>query len=284
MSFSEQEEYTIWIVAICCAGLSAVGSGIVCLIFMSFPVLRDYSFRLIFYLAIVDLILAVNFMIPESVVGSWCWLQGAFLNYAALFQTFLTAIIAYTIHSNYKYDTEALQSYEKVLICSMLFLSGVITSIPFITTSYGEAEGICWINASGSNVLLGSIYRLVAFYMPSWIVMFYCCVIYSIIILQLNNTIKAQRNQNRRVITMERRLFMYPLILVICNIPSSVNRILLFLNPDDLNIYLSCVALGLNSSVGFLNACAYGITPSVKYTIMAVLRPQKYYDSIVSMI
>jgi hypothetical protein len=234
---------------------------------------------LIFYLAVADLLLGINFMLPETLVGSLCWVQGAALNYVGLCQVFIAGVICYTLHKSYSVSIQSLESKEKLIICLILILSAILTSIPFITLSYGEAQGICWINASGSNVVLGSIYRLVAYYLPSWIIIFYCCVIYSIIVLRLNSILKSPEYSTNTVVRIEKRLLLYPVILMICIIPSSVNRILLYFNPDDTNLYLMCISVGLNASIGFFNACAYGITPSVKYTILSVLRPHRIYDS-----
>lgn len=283
MGFSQQEEFAIWLVSICCATLSVIGSGFTCLLFLSFPTLRDYSFRLIFYLAIADLLLSINFMIPEKLSGSLCWLQGAALNYVGLCQVFIAAVICYTLYKSYSVSIDSLESKEKFVLCFILILSAVLTSIPFITFSYGEAQGICWINASGSNVLLGSIYRLVAYYLPCWIIMFYCCVVYSIIVLRLNSILRSQECCINRVVRIERRLLLYPIILMLCIIPSSVNRILLYLYPDDPNLYLMCISVAFNAAIGFFHACAYGITPNVKYAILSVLRPHKIYDSMASL-
>jgi hypothetical protein len=102
--------------------------------------------------------------------------------------------------------------------------------------------------------------RFIQFYIPLWFAIIYNFKIYLQVIAFLKTY--CERDTNHFLI---RRLRLYPLILVICWSWATINRLYNFVGKEV--FILNFLHIFFGSLQGFLNACVYGLTKSVRLTV-----------------
>lgn len=277
MAFDEDEKLTLWIVICVCAGISLIGSLFIICMYLTFPGLRGYSFRLVLYLSVADLLTSIMFIIPENAFPAWCEMKGGLINFTSLWRIFLTAVIANSIFISYKSEEIDFRKREKIYIFIIAVLSVLLSILPYTTHSYGHAQGICWIIANGDSIIMGTIWRIFAYYGPLWSVFFYNTVVYTILVRRMRKELDSVTAEDIYLEEVIKRLRIYPLVLMICMVPTSLNRIYDTFNPDSPSFELTCIAFGILSCMGLFNAIVYGLTPSVKYSIISALSNSSSY-------
>ena len=98
MGFTQEQISTIWTVNCVLSSFSLAGSAFICSMYMIFPSLRGYTYRLIFYLALSDLFISTLFIMPDEMFGSYCWVKGVLINYTGLWNIFITGVISLSIY------------------------------------------------------------------------------------------------------------------------------------------------------------------------------------------
>ena len=277
MAFDDDEKRTLWIVICVGASVSLLGSLFIMTMYAIFPTLRGYSFRLIFYLSLADFFTSIMFIIPESAFSEWCKMKGGLINLTSLWRILLTAVIANSIYISYRDKDIDFRKREKYFMIGIAIISVVLSMLPYSTRSYGHAQGICWIVAEGDSLVTGTIWRVVIYYGPFWSVFIYNTVVYASIVKSVRQELKVVEGEDVYVDTIIKKLRMYPAVLMVCMVPTSLNRFYDTIWPDDPSIVLTCMAFGILSSMGLFNAIVYGCTPSVKISIMSAFSQSSSY-------
>ncbi|CAE8686055.1 unnamed protein product [Polarella glacialis] len=258
--------------------LSIAGSLLVIVTFLLFPQLRRYFARLVLYLAISDLWLCTSFLIGESPAPHYtkCSVQSLLGIFFGLASILWTVAIADSVR-------------RVVLACDLSVesrhegrLHMIAWGLPFLaiaavlaSRTIGPAGMMCWIEGTA----LGTILRLLTFYLPLWLGIGYSLWVYWCVSRMLH-TLLDQRVQNgaddyeasafeyqadldrqRRSI----RLMLYlPLILIFCWGPASLRRLLEIFFPGMGITALDYLCVLTGPLQGALNAIVYGSTPAVR--------------------
>jgi len=273
MAFDEDEKRTLWIVICVCASVSLVGSLFIMTMYAIFPKLRGNCFRLILYLSLADFFTSIIFIIPENAFSGWCEMKGGMINFTSLLRILLTAVIANSIYTSYSENDINFKKREKFFIVGIAIISVMLSVLPYSTGSYGHAQGICWIVAEGDSLVTGTIWRVIIYYGPFWSVFTYNTIVYASIVKNVRKELKLIEGLDSYIDTVIKKLQMYPAVLMVCMVPTSLNRIYDTIWPDDPSIVLTCIAFGILSCMGLFNAIVYGCTPSVKISIISALSP-----------
>jgi hypothetical protein len=143
-------------------------------------------------------------------------------------------------------------------------LSLILTVLPAFFDAYGDTGGWCWITRQNTG------WRMVQFYIPLWLVVGYCTYVY----INVYRRLKESRDVGSAKLMT--RIMYYPLVLVVCFLPASINRVVeVFLMPQlnsdnpsqRLNTYIFIMTLlhvFFTSLFGVSNAIVYGLTPVVR--------------------
>lgn len=128
-----------------CGGLSILGCSMIILSGLLYEKLRSYSFRMIIYLSIADLISSLcksysGFMIPITTYQG-CLTQALAMNYSQLSSILITGVIAYSLYIMVVKENLDLASLEYKFVGFCFGVPAVITPLPLITQSYGNSHG-----------------------------------------------------------------------------------------------------------------------------------------------
>ena len=127
----------------------------------------------------------------------------------------------------------------------------------------------CWIIENPNYKLEGALYRFTEFYGPligATILNIVCC---GKVILYINN-LARQADQ----ISIIHKLGFYPVILIICWLPATIDRIQNLFSNNPIYI-LQVLHIGFGNIQGFLDALVYGLTPSVREEFLEKIKCSK---------
>lgn len=282
MSFTDQEHQILVITVSICAGLSLISSLLVILMYMIFPELKTYAYRLVIYLSISDLIVSIVLITPKT-PEAWCIIKACLFVSGCTGRVILTYIIAKSVYTSYFSEDYQVEKYEKRYVLTGLAILLVLIALPFSTDSYGDANNTCWINARGDNYIQGNIWRVTVFYFP--------CLIITILVirmyLKITQAVKEKLNQEDitqsvadYTLVLMKRLRLFPMFNLAVVIPALVNRIYDLVWPDDPSIELVMIATIPVSLLGVANAILFMRTPSVRSILLRILFPKKYQESL----
>jgi len=276
MSRESEELIYFGNLAACCFCL--VGSLFIILVFCLCRSLREFNYRLVFFMSISDLITAIAFTLPTYKHDSefMCYLQAILTNFSALSSVLWTWVIGYVLYRNYIKEV----SSEKKEIWFILLCYGVpivFTFLPFTTHSYGRSEGWCWISIGDQEINynfdenekefhFGNLWRLVCYYIPLWIVIVYNSVVYYKLVKSIKEELRSVTDQIDSSGVLK-KLMLYPLILILCQTPVTIYRVLAFFITNKEITLLAIISGILAIMNGFFNAIIYGFTPGVRSAI-----------------
>ena len=130
------------------ASLSVIGSGTILTCFALLPALRRFSFRLVAYLSVADLISSTMLLIGDPSEGSFaCGLQSYLSQFATIASVLWTAAIAFVLYKAVVLKTlsaAAIQPLERKLHLGVWGTSFIFMLLPIIDNSYGKAGTWCW--------------------------------------------------------------------------------------------------------------------------------------------
>jgi hypothetical protein len=268
MVYSSEEVEVIWIVQLICGSISVMFCLFISLCYVFFPSLRGYDFRLILYITLSDLITSIMYIVPSSTNDDICSFQGTILSFTENLRLCFSLHMSLYLHFTIKSNEDKFKEYEKLFIFLVFIISSILAVLPFITSSYGNANGLCWIKVNRDNYLSSTLLRFGVFYIPLWIVIFYTNWVYYLMIKNLKNlrrTLLVSRNFAK---SATRKLWLYPVILTVGWLPDSTYRIIEVFDTEFQNLFLSCLSLGLVAGLGFFNGLVYGFTPEVKHVLL----------------
>lgn len=225
---------------------------------------RNFTYRLIFLLAVSDIIvwgMRVESNIERIIIGDtaeayshgYCVFLAYIWNFFLLFNVLITLVIScclilegFLLVNSQKYET-----CFYVFIC--IYCAGFSIAPLFSKNGYGETDTIeCWITP------LEYDYRYLAFYGHLWAVFIVNCINIAIILLKLRILGDYQ-------LGMVKKLIWLPAIMLIFWLEPSIRRIY---DPNDENFVLKVFQYILMPLQGVANAIVYGfVNKTVKEKI-----------------
>ncbi|CAG9313294.1 unnamed protein product [Blepharisma stoltei] len=259
--------YRLYIINAAVSSLSLLGSMFIITVYLSFKELRVFAFKLVSILSCLDAIHALAFLIPSydenNSHSPLCQLQSVALTFCTLANVLWTAMIALALYLAVIHEKRLGEHYKWYALIFAVLVPLCISWLPYITDSFGTAQGWCWIDDSKK---WGTIWRYSLFYGPLWIVIPFNIIVYFKVIKKIQLEIGNVSEQQQMRKQLMRRLVMYPIILVICFTPVTISRVWeIFVDcpPREMSVisgFFTCIN-------GLLNALVYGMTKSVRESL-----------------
>lgn len=280
MVLEDSEATPLFLTVVVCVCVSLMGSTFIVVIFLCFKDLQGITFRLIFYMSIADILNNITYLLPSY--GVTCTIQAVGNTLFPLSSVLWSSVIAYCLRRIVILEDYLLMRYERYYLLYAYGLPLIALIPPAATGMFGYAQGWCWIKAEGDNYILGSVLRLLCFYVPLWSIILYNLVVYVKIIRKINLEIQfvTEDVQVRR--SLVRRLVFYPIILIVCYTVVTIKRVIDALNPDEANLTLAITAWIFQCAHGFLNALAYGYSNSIKERLCNLCGERERFNSVSS--
>lgn len=216
-------------------------------------------------------------MLPSWKSAAICEAQAVILNFSCLSSVLWTSVIAFTIYRSVVLEKKDGWKYE---VYYLLYAFGVPLSLnflPYLTDSFGEAEGWCWITIEGKNFIKtflgGNVWRIINYLAPLWLVIFFNFVMYWKSLTKIRTMIDNVTDEDLRKNMLYNRLKLYPFMLLMCHLPVTILRILGFFDvvSEDKVWLASMLASFFLILSGFLNAVIYGLTDRVKQELQKLM-------------
>jgi hypothetical protein len=268
MAYTSEEERVIWIVSLVCGSISVICCLFIIMCFVLLPSLRGYEYRLILYITFADMSASIIYMVPSSSNDDICSFQGAILCFTEALRVGFTLHMSVFLHSTVRDSEDKIKKFEKLFVLTIFTTCCVLAGLPFITSSYGNVEGLCWIEVNSESYTSDNILRFLVSYIPLWVVIFYTYWVYYLIFRNMRNLCRSSLVSKSYAEGAQRKLLLYPGILTICWLPSAICRSIEFYHPGFQNIILKCLSQGIIVGLGFFNGLAYGFTPEVKAILL----------------
>ncbi|XP_057957755.1 G-protein coupled receptor 1 [Malania oleifera] len=253
------------------SSLSLVGSGFIVLCYLLFKELRKFSFKLVFYLALSDLLCSFFGIVGDPSRGFFCYAQGYSTHFFCVASFLWTTTIAFTLHRTvvrHKTDVEDLEPMFHLYVWGT---SLVMTVIRSIGNNHGQLGTWCWMQTGRT----GTVVHFMTFYAPLWGAILFNGVTYFQVIRMLNNATRMAVGMSDRPFQGDTRADMkalnrwgyYPLILIGSWTFGTINRIHDFIEPGHKIFWLSVLDVGMAALMGLFNSIAYGLNSSVRRAI-----------------
>jgi hypothetical protein len=278
-----KQEIFISYLAVILSILSLCGSLFIVLMHMAYPQIRSFAFKLIVYLSFADIffsigkIYLIEYIEEFAIEGGDCYLQAFLINFGGLSSFAWTTVISYTVYATVVknrrnmqvMETEYLKyAYGLPLIISLMYTRSLPLDLflirPFLTGDYGPAGGWCWIRLKDQGYTRGVLMYLIFFYIPLWVAVIYNITNYIAVTRFLREYLEHKVDSQ-----MIRRISLYPLILVVCWMIPTINKLYNFFGKkvfllNLLHVFFSCLQ-------GLLNALAYGMNKGVQSLLLGTL-------------
>lgn len=155
--------------------------------------------------------------------------------------------------------------YHKRYVIYALGIPLLAAIAPLVIAKYGNSDGWCWVEADEGQ-WRNTVLRLSIYYIPLWLVIPYNLMVYIKVIQKINKEIANVTEEEFTRRQLVRKLFFYPLVLIICQTPVTITRIHDYVetNPKFELVLISGIGICIN---GLLNAIVYGCNKSVKILV-----------------
>lgn len=260
------EQSALTVVSQVFSSFSVAGSLFIILSFSLFPKLRKFSYKLVLWLSVSDLVnQSTSYFGNPNDNAFECFVQAAGMQFFSVASFMWTVCIAHVLRSTVvgkRADIEDAYPRMHTLVWTAAALSTLVPS-----WKYGPTGAWCWIEGDD---LTGKILRFACYYAPLWFaigynVYAYYCVIRTLRRVQLlANSMRADANQPKFEMKAVSRLGWYPSILIFTHIVGTVNRIQNWLRPQSPVFWLFVSHTATSSLLGFLNSIAYGFNRAVR--------------------
>ncbi|XP_065863980.1 G-protein coupled receptor 1 [Euphorbia lathyris] len=251
--------------------LSFLGSSFIVLCYVLFKELRKFSFKLVFYLALSDMLCSFFSIIGDPSKGFFCIAQGYTTHFFCVASFLWTTTIAFTLHRTvvkHKADVEDLEAIFHLYVWGT---SLVMTVIRSIGNEHGHLGAWCWTEVGRTRKAV----HFITFYAPLWGAILYNGFTYFHVIRMLKNATRMAAGMSDRQYQFDARPDMkalnrwgyYPLILIGSWAFGTINRIHDFIAPGHTVLWLSVLDVGTAALMGLFNSIAYGLNASVRRAI-----------------
>ena len=155
-----------------------------------------------------------------------------------------------------------IKKYEFLLVSICFGIPLVLTPLPFINDSYGNAGGWCWIPYENSYDL---IWIFIEFYGFFVLVICLNAFFYYWIIAKIKKNIEYDEDVTSKL-KLLKRLRVYPILLVVSYGPSFVYRLSYIAFGKEI-FFLDIISGSFAALYGLFNAVGYGFTRKVRKSI-----------------
>jgi hypothetical protein len=218
---------------------------------------------MLFCLALSDFIHSISSFVKtrdfaSGIIDSSCIAQGILMNFGEISSISWTSVIAMSI-----YLGTIISDFSKVkkylFYIYVYTTSLLLTFLPLITQSYGYAGAWCWLNTKDLEDTNAWIWSL-CIYIFHWsnIIFSIFAVFKSIRYFKIRafEVVEDNQEQSNFLKNFCIVLKFFPIILIICWVPATINRIYLFATGIE-NTFLYTIHAFFTSMLGFLNALVY---------------------------
>ncbi|GAA0175642.1 G-protein coupled receptor [Lithospermum erythrorhizon] len=253
------------------SSLSFLGSGFIVLCYLLFKDLRKFSFKLVFFLALSDMLCSFFGIIGDPSKGFFCYAQGYTTHFFCVASFLWTTTIAFTLHRTvvrHKTDVEDLEPMFHLYVWGTSVVVTVIRSIANEHAHISRLGTWCWAQTGRT----GKAIHFITFYAPLWGAILFNGITYFQVIRMLNNATRMAVGMSERGYQFDSRSDLkalnrwgyYPLILIGSWFFGTINRIHDFVEPDHKIFWLSLLDVGMAALMGLFNSIAYGLNSSVR--------------------
>ncbi|XP_052107339.1 G-protein coupled receptor 1 isoform X3 [Arachis duranensis] len=165
------------------SSLSFVGSGFIVLCYLLFKELRKFSFKLVFYLALSDMLCSFFSIVGDPSKGFFCSAQGYSTHFFCVASFLWTTTIAFTLHRTVVKHKTDVEEFEAMFHLYVWGTSLAMTVIRSFGNDHRHLSAWCWTQSG----LAGKAIHLLTFYMPLWGAILYNGFTYFQVIRMLNN-------------------------------------------------------------------------------------------------
>ncbi|KAL9264596.1 G-protein coupled receptor 1-like protein [Drosera capensis] len=255
------------------SSLSLVGSGFIVLCYILFKELHKFSFKLVFFLALSDILCSFFNIVSDPSTGFFCYAQGYSSHFFCVASFLWTTTVAFTLHRTVVQHKTDVEDLEPMFHLYVWGTSLVMTLIRSIGNHHHPHLGTwCWTQ-TGRTV---KVAHLLTFYAPLWGAILYNGLTYFQVIRMLRNATRmavdmsdaTYRSDVRMDVRALNRWGYYPLILIGSWAFSTINRIHDFIEPGNKIFWLSVLDVGTAALMGLFNSIAYGLNSSVRRAIL----------------
>ncbi|XP_022941130.1 G-protein coupled receptor 1-like isoform X2 [Cucurbita moschata] len=219
------------------SSLSFLGSGFVVLCYVLFKELRKFSYKLVFYLALADMLSCFFTMIGDPATGFYCYVQGYSTHFFCVASFLWTTTIAFTLHRAVVRHKTDVEDFEAMFHLYVWGTSLVLTVIRSIGNRHAHLGTWCWAQSGRTGKMAVGI------------------------------SDRTYQSDPRADVKALNRWGYYPLILIGSWAFGTINRIHDFIEPGHKIFWLSVLDVGMASLMGLFNSIAYGLNSSVRRAI-----------------
>ncbi len=224
-----------------------------------------YGHNFIFLLALSDFVLSISAFIKTSdlnsgIIDAACVAQGIFINFSEMSSICWTSIIAYSIYLSTK--TTGISSIPKYYVYFFIFSYGfpiIFSIIPLFLNGYGPAGAWCWMNTKDLKNSFAWAWSIII-YIFNWLNIIFnlFAVIKSINYFRIRTFEIKERNLEETNFLKNFCIVLkfFPIILIICWLPPTINRLYIFISGDE-NTFLYASHAFFGNLPGFLNCIVY---------------------------
>ena len=219
-------EVNFW-VTISSSILSLLGCTFILTVYYMFPSLQIFAYLLVKDLTIFSLLHCLSDFLPSGIEAT-CQIQGFGLSSSAIQIMAWSCVISITLYMRIvKRKTINEERFRRNSLIVVITLSVLMTILPFTSsgfkeTPYGKDGPWCWIT---DDYEYGTWWKFAQFYIPCVI-----CVLFNVFVTvcvvrvikrEYKNLIDPQQFPRKLIF----RLWMYPLVIVVCLSPCAIFRI-----------------------------------------------------------
>ncbi|GMQ02365.1 hypothetical protein CsSME_00048634 [Camellia sinensis var. sinensis] len=186
------------------SSLSLLGSGFIVLCYICFKELRKFSFKLVFFLALSDMLYSFFSIVGDPSKGLFCYAQGYSTHFFCVASFLWTTTIAFTLHRTvvrHKTDVEDLEPVFHLYVWGTSLVMTVIRSIGNDHGHFGELGAWCWTQTGRT----GKAVHFITFYVPLWGAIIFNGVTYFQVIRMLNNATRMAVGMSNRAYQQDAR-------------------------------------------------------------------------------
>ncbi|KAL2632491.1 hypothetical protein R1flu_003970 [Riccia fluitans] len=283
-SMTEEQTHILTRINVTASAFSFGGSFFIVLCYLCFKELRKFSFRLVFYLSLSDMLCSLFNLLGDPREGFLCYVQGYTTQFFSVASFLWTTTIAFTLYRTvvkHKVDLEDFEPAFHIYVWSTAFVMAII---PSIADDYGPAGAWCWVR---NETTTGKLLRFMTFYVPLWGAILFNGAVYFQVIRMLEYATRMavsmadrqRQAEGRPEMKAMNRWGYYPLILIASWTFGTINRIHDFVEPHNKLFWLYYLHISTASLMGLFNSIAYGFNAAVRRTLQERLDqwwPEKY--------
>lgn len=253
--------------------LSAIFCVFSIIVYILAKPLRIYAFKLVFWLNFFDLFRAIFQMFPSfftTISSTACNILAVFHIFSSFNSIYWCLIITLTIYQVLALKKTDVDKYYKLWVISGIIIGIIVSVFPIFINGYYNEAGTCTFITNS----LGDILKFSIIYGPAVLV----TIISVALSIKSIKTAKKQMSESEEEAAVNiKRLFYYPIIMIICYLPITIARIVqIFGVTSSILLIVVTTPWGLQ---GFINSLAYTLTSPVRLYLKSWFCETEKFDS-----